>query len=105
MLGASEFCTRDPHDEGAEVFGSHKQKPNTPIEAENETHKLDTVNFFHPRVAKRLTRACVAILSTIPEEPSPSVQYVSPLSPTGSNICRIMAIQEINVNEKLWHIS
>ena len=70
MLGADDFCTRDPHHEGVEVFGSQKQKPDTPIGADDETHKPDTIIFSRPHPLKRVTRARAATLPTIPEESS-----------------------------------
>ena len=36
--GGDNFYTRSPHLEGAEVFGSQKRKPNTPIGADDESH-------------------------------------------------------------------
>ena len=107
MPEASKFCTCNPHHKGAKVFGSQKRKPNTPIGVDNKTHRLDIVNFSHPRAVKRLKKACAAILptnATIPEERFPSVHEVSPPSSTGTDICRITAIQKTNVNDKLWHI-
>jgi hypothetical protein len=53
--GGEEFWTRDPHLEGAEVFGSHKQRPHTPIGDDGETHRPDIVNFSRPRPGKRVT--------------------------------------------------
>jgi hypothetical protein len=55
MPGGEEFCTRDPHLEGAEVFGSQKQRPDTPIGDDDETHRPNTVNFSRPRPGKRVT--------------------------------------------------
>jgi hypothetical protein len=49
MPGGEEFCTRDPHLEGAEVFGSQKRRPDTPNGDDGETYRLDTVNFSRPR--------------------------------------------------------
>ena len=40
MPGASEFCTRDPHHEGAEVFGSQKQK-SLVLKSRSMTHPLE----------------------------------------------------------------
>jgi hypothetical protein len=55
--GVDEFCTHSPHLEGAEVFGSQKRKPDTPIGADDETHRPDTVNFSRLHVAQRTTRS------------------------------------------------
>src|SRR5450631_3806638 len=57
MPGGDEFCTRSPHLEDAKVFGSQKRKPDTPIGADDETHRPDTLNFSRPRVAQRTTRS------------------------------------------------
>ena len=74
MPGAEDFCTREPHLEGVEVFGSQKRKPDTPIGANSETHRPDTNNFSCPRLGKRVTRSGAATLPTVIEEVSPSVQ-------------------------------
>jgi hypothetical protein len=42
MHGAKEFCTREPHFEGEEVFGSQKHKvDNIPLGSKYESHMLD----------------------------------------------------------------
>jgi hypothetical protein len=41
MPCGEEFCTCDPHLEGAEVFGSQKRRPDTPIGDDGETHHSD----------------------------------------------------------------
>ena len=38
MPDVEEFCTRNSHLEGVEVFGLQKRKPHTPIGADEETH-------------------------------------------------------------------
>ena len=52
MPGADEFCTRDPHHEGAEVFGSQKRKLDTSIGADEETHRPDIIHFSKPLLSK-----------------------------------------------------
>jgi hypothetical protein len=47
MLGAAEFCTREPHFEGEEVFGSQKRKVDVPVGSEHESHRPDKINFSH----------------------------------------------------------
>ena len=42
MPGADDFCIRDPHLEGEEVFGSLKRKPDVPLGADGESHRPDT---------------------------------------------------------------
>ena len=44
MPGANEFCTRDPHLEGEEVFGLAKQKPDLLLGPHGESPRPDTVN-------------------------------------------------------------
>ena len=99
MPGADDFCTWDPHYEGAEVFGSQKQKPNTPIRADDETHRPDTISFSQPHLLKRVNRARAATLPTIPEEVEPCMERIQPLPPVGTNIRCITAVLESTVNE------
>ena len=105
MLGADDFCTRDPHHEGAEVFGSQKQKLDTPIGADDETHRSDTISFSWPPPLKRVTRARAATLPTILEEVKPCMEQIQPLPPVGTDIRRISAVLESTVNEKTWNIA
>ena len=84
MRGVDDFCTRDPHHEGAEVFGSQKRKPDTPIGADDKTHRLDTINFSWPHPLKRITRARAATLPTIVEEVEPYMERIQPLPPIGT---------------------
>ena len=53
MPGGEDFCNREPHLEGEEVFGSTKRKLDMPIGSEGDFHCLDNVNFSHPRVQTR----------------------------------------------------
>jgi hypothetical protein len=76
MFGGEELCICDPHLEGAEVFGSQKRKPGTPIGDDG-----DTVNFSRPCPDKQVTRSQPVTLPTIIEEFSPSVQEVQVPSP------------------------
>ena len=105
MPGADDFCTRDPHHEGVEVFGSQKRKPDILIRADNESHRPDTINFSRPHPLKRVTRARAANLPTIAEVVKPCTKQIQPLPPVGTDICRIIAVQESTVNEKTWHIA
>ena len=77
MPGTDDFCTPDPHHEGAEVFGSQKRKPDTPIGVDDETHRPDTISFSRPYPLKRVTRACAATLPTIKEEVEPCIEQLS----------------------------
>ena len=105
MLGADEFCTRDPHHEGAEVFGSQKQKPDTPIGADEDSHRPNTVNFSWPRPPKWVTRSHASTLPTIVEGVEGSVEQVHASPPFGTDICHVTIVQESNVNERTWYIA
>ena len=105
MPGADDFCTRDPHHEEAEVFGSQKRNPDTPIGADDETYRPDTISFSRPHPLKRVTRARAATLPTIPEEVEPCMERIQPLPPVGTDIRRITPVMEFIVNEKTWHIA
>ena len=105
MPGTEDFCTREPHLEGTEVFMSQKQKPGTPIGADNETHRPNTINFSYPRLDKKVTRSRAATLPTVIEEESPSIQEVLSPVAAGLDFRRITAIQESKVNKKLCHIA
>ncbi len=112
MPGADEFCTRDPHLEGEEVFGSAKRKLDLPHGAEGESHRPDTVNFSHPRASKRVTRAQFTSLPIIPEEKesctvevgaSPEEDVASPRLEGG--VRHVTIVQESKVDERTWHIA
>jgi hypothetical protein len=115
--GAAEFCTREPHFEGEEVFGSQKRKADVPLGSEHESHWPDKVNFSHPRVRTRSTTAKEAScsLNIILEEFSPDLQdghTIAPDAPTELvtpiNISRaphVTAIQGTHCNEYQWHIA
>ena len=72
---ADEFCTLDPYHEEAEVFGSQKQKPDTHIRVDEDSHRPNTVNFSRPRPPKQVTRSHTTTLSTIVEEVEGSTVY------------------------------
>jgi hypothetical protein len=112
MPSADEFCTRDPHLEGEEVFGSLKRKPNVPLGADGESHRPDTVNYSRPRASKRAALAPLAPLPVIAEESdadveevvaTPGVEAASPALEGG--IRRVTSVHETKVNERTWHIA
>ena len=105
MPGTDQFYIRNLHHERAEVFGSHKRKPDTSIEADDETHSPDTFNFSRPHAGKRITRARAATMPTILEEPLPTSCEVPLHSDVGVDIWHVTTIQEIQDNEKMWHIA
>jgi hypothetical protein len=76
LPGAELFCTHEPHMAGEEVFGCQKRKADVPLSFEGESHQPDKVNFSHPRIATRSSRANHAScsLSKVVEELSPELQ-------------------------------
>ena len=105
MRSGKEFCTCNPHLEGAEVFGSQKQRSDIPIVNDGETHRPDTVNFSRPRPDKRGTRSQLLILPTIIEESSLCLQEVQVPSLAGIGFYRVTVVQETKVDVFLWHIA
>jgi hypothetical protein len=111
MLRAEEFCTREPHFEGDEVFGFQKCKANIHLSS-----LLDRVNFSHPQVRTRSTRAggSSCNLNDIPEEISPDLYDDSrrpdaatgqPTSIHNSKAPHVTTIQETTCKESEWHIA
>ena len=94
MPRANDFCIWNPHHEGAEVFGSQKQKPDIPIRADKEIHRPDTINFFWPHPMKKVTWARAATLPTIVEEVKTSVEQVQPSPPARTDVHYITAVLE-----------
>src|SRR5665811_1902334 len=87
MPGAEEFCTREPHFEGEEVFGSQKRKASVPPGSEHESHRPDRVNFSRPRTRSRYTDPAggSCSLSDIPEVRSTEQEH--PIPNVSSRIC------------------
>jgi hypothetical protein len=75
MPGAEEFCTREPHFEGEEVFGSQKRKVDIPLGSEYKSHRLNRVNFSCLQVRTRSTGVggVSCNLNDILEKPSPDL--------------------------------
>jgi hypothetical protein len=116
MPGAEEFCTRQPHLEGEEVFGSTKRKLDLPPGSEYDSHRPDKVNFSHPRTGTRSTKARVdaSTFNDKFEESTPKVQEeldvadASKEAPTPlaqGAIPHITAVQETACRESQWHIA
>jgi hypothetical protein len=117
MPRMAEFCTREPHFEGEEVFGSQKRKADVPLGSEHESHRPNKVNFSHPRVRTRSTMAKEAScnLNIIPEVPSPDLQGGQTTTPDApielitpidiSKVPHVTTIQETRCNEYQWHIA
>ena len=53
MFEAYEFCIRNPHLEGAEVFNSYKGSIDLLFRAKAKLHCLDMVNSTHPLSSKQ----------------------------------------------------
>jgi hypothetical protein len=106
MPGAEEFCTREPHFEGEEVFGSQKRKADIPLGSKHESHRPDRVNFSRPRVRTRSTATVGAScsLSDKPEEPSTDLQEY-PIPNIKSKTTHVTAIHETACKETEWHIA
>jgi hypothetical protein len=106
MPRVEEFCTREPHFEGEEVFGSQKRKVDIPLGFEHESHRPDRVNFSRPQVRTRSTAPAGAScsLSDIPEEPSTDLQE-HPIPNVNSRTTHVIAIHKIVCKETEWHIA
>lgn len=102
--GRDELCTRSPHLEGAQVFGSENSSSSSPLELMMKTHRLDTLNFSCPDDTQRTTISHASPLPTIVEESSSSVLEVPPPLLTDLDFFRITIVQESKVNKKLMHI-
>jgi hypothetical protein len=112
LPGAELFCTRAPHMVGEEVFGSQKRKADVPLGFEGESHRPDKVNFSHPRIATRSSRAnhSSCSLPDVVEEVSPELQEDQAPNSLGTagDIERpghVTAVHEIACKEMEWHIA
>ena len=115
MLRADEFCTRDPHMAGEEVFGSMKRKLDLPLGAHEKLHRPDKVNFSQPCGSGRASKTCFTHMPIILEEDDSDVQEVAPPAPHADNVVlsptlkgrirHVSAIEETRVNVKEWHIA
>ena len=97
MPGADRFTTRVPHLEGKEVFGSSKRKLNLPPRSEGDSHRHDKVNFSHPRVQTRSTRAQTEAGTS--NDPAPPPESPPPALP------HVVYILESECNPQQWHIA
>jgi hypothetical protein len=100
MPGAMEFCTREPHFEGEEVFGFQKRKADIPLGSEHESHRPDRVNFSHPQIRTRSIAATgtSCSLSDISEEPSTHLQK-HPIPNVNNRTTHVTAIHETACKE------
>jgi hypothetical protein len=112
LLGAELFCTRAPHMAGEEVFGSQKRKADVPLGFEGKSHRPDKVNFSHPRMATRSSRANhgSCSLPDVVEEVSPDLredQAPNSLGTAGDvrRPSHVTAVHETACKETEWHIA
>lgn len=115
--GVAEYCTREPHLEGEEIFGSEKRRPNLPPGSEYDSHRPDKVNFSRPRVSSRSrTRnpTPVVCLDTISEEAchianednTELQESNNPMSAaTIVEPSQVRSVQETVCDESQWHIA
>jgi hypothetical protein len=112
LPGAELFYTRAPYMAGEEVFGSQKRKADVPLGFESESHWPDKVNFSHPQIATRSSRANHASCSLpdVVEELSPELQedQVHNNLGTAGDVERpghVTAVHETAYKETEWHIA
>jgi hypothetical protein len=91
MPGAEDVCTRIPHLEGEEVFGSSKRKLDLPIGSEGDSHRPDKVNFSHPRVQIRSATGRVQLGSAVVE--------------TNTVLPHTQSVMETDCDTSEWHIA
>ena len=111
MPGADDFCIRDPHLEGEEVFISLKQKSALPSGSEFDSHRPDKISISRPRgKAHRLNPKIVDLTAEDPpsefelrpgEGTSPPLESPLTLSPTK----HVKSVQETACDEEQWHIA
>jgi hypothetical protein len=112
LPGVELFCTREPHLVGEEVFGSQKLKADVPLGFESESHRPDKVNFSHPQIATRSSRANHASCSLLDvvEELSPELQEDQAPNNLGTmgdvgRLGHVTAAHETPCKETEWHIA
>ena len=106
MPGASAFCTREPHLEGAEVFISLKRRPDVPIGSEYDSHRPDKISMSHP--VKRTRYGGSGFVPVVPETQPQSVLGTSALQERGETVPpkpHTKVVLETACNEKQWHIA
>ena len=116
MAERKEWCTRTPHFEGEEVFGSTARQLNLPLGSEFDSHRPNKMNFSHPkpRRAKRQSRhdsAPAAIDLSSPSSPTSSdnIRIMSSALPTstvlGVQIKHVTSVKESDYDARQWHIA
>ena len=112
MPEAEEFCSREPHFEGEEVFGSMKRKLDLLPGFEHDSHRPDKVNFSHPRVELRSSKTCSSAQACKDDPPKPSdadiqlprtKKEVTPR--VVPKVTHVTTVQETACDETQWHIA
>lgn len=112
MPGADHFCTREPHLEGEEVFGSLKRKLDLPPGSEYDSHRPDKVNFSRPRFQTRSTKPHFSDDTSkddVQNETNDDQRHDTPVEVeargTVSRTNHVTAVQETACDESEWHIA
>ena len=112
MPGAKEFCSRETHFEGEEVFGSMKRRLDLPPGSEYDSHRPDKVNFSRPRVELRSSKtySSAQACKDDPLEPSDAdiqlLRTEKEVTPrVVPKVTHVTAVQETACDETQWHIA
>ena len=112
MPGAKEFCSREPHFKGEEVFGSMKRKFDLPPGSEHDSQRPDKVNFSRPRVELRSSKTCSSAQACKDDPPKPSdADFQLPRTKKEvtprvvPKVTHVTAVQETACDETQWHIA
>jgi hypothetical protein len=112
LPGAELFCTREPYLAGKEVFGSQKRKADVRLGFEGESYRLNKVNFSHPRMATRSSRANHASCSVLDvvEELSPELKNDQAPKNLGTTDevgrpAHVTGIHDTACKQTEWHIA
>lgn len=111
MPGADDFCTRQPHLEGEEVFVSTKRKADLPPGSEFDSHRPDKISISRPHVRAHEIDPKIVDLTAedspsepdhVPEE---SEDLPSKTSTTSARVHHVKFVQETVCDEHQWHIA
>ena len=112
LPGASDFCTREPHLEGEEVFGSLKRKLDLPPGCDEDSHRPDKINFSRPRVQTRQGSSShledaspgVEVHAETDEDQHAAREEVETVVVAPPRV-HVTAVQETACDETDWHIA
>ena len=116
MPEGKEWCTRTPHFEGEEVFGSIARKLNLPLGSQFDSHRPEMMNFSRPKVQRTTKKgrgesAPVAIdLSSLSSPTSSNgIQIMCPPPSTstivGVQVKHVTSVEESDCDARQWHIA